>query len=325
MFPSTPLESFHRCSRRARAAFTLVELLVVIGIIALLIGILLPALNKARESGRQVKCLSNMRQISLAAISWANDHKGYMPARAGGNIVKWDPATAGFSTATGTDTKSPADWISWKRITDPVTGLTISGETDQNITYSALAPYLGTKVIDTTGGPAANQVGRALEEVFRCPSDQLERRDNWDPGSGKCAYRYSYSMNDFYMNPIQPPLDPPKRNGVRYGGSLFTGKLSSIRSPSEKVFVVCEDEGTIDDGVFKANPANWQSLKVNAVASRHQLKYKKASSFANATAGNEDARGNVTFCDGHGEFFSRKDALRAKYSGNPVADPTTGF
>src|SRR4051794_29532252 len=64
-------------------AFTLVELLVVIGIIAVLIGILLPALGKARESARQVQCLSNMRQLSVAVISFANEHKGWMPGRSG--------------------------------------------------------------------------------------------------------------------------------------------------------------------------------------------------------------------------------------------------
>ena len=69
---------------RHQPGFTLVELLVVIGIIALLVGILLPALNKARESARQVKFLSNMRQISLAVVSFAGENRGWMPGRGGG-------------------------------------------------------------------------------------------------------------------------------------------------------------------------------------------------------------------------------------------------
>jgi prepilin-type N-terminal cleavage/methylation domain-containing protein/prepilin-type processing-associated H-X9-DG protein len=73
---------------RRRNAFTLVELLVVIGIIALLISILLPALNKARSTATLVACQSNFKQIHNALVFYANAHQGYLPRSSTDN---WGP------------------------------------------------------------------------------------------------------------------------------------------------------------------------------------------------------------------------------------------
>ncbi|HEX7862773.1 MAG TPA: DUF1559 domain-containing protein [Verrucomicrobiae bacterium] len=74
---------------RKRSGFTLIELLVVIGIIGILAGLLIPALSKARERGRAIRCVSNQKQIGVAFQLYVEDHQFMPPGRIAG-FTQWD-------------------------------------------------------------------------------------------------------------------------------------------------------------------------------------------------------------------------------------------
>ena len=78
--------------RTNHGGFTLVELLVVIGIIAVLIAMLLPVLSRAQEAARAAKCMSNLRQIGVANVLYANTYDDYVPAGVTSYTLAGEPA-----------------------------------------------------------------------------------------------------------------------------------------------------------------------------------------------------------------------------------------
>jgi prepilin-type N-terminal cleavage/methylation domain-containing protein/prepilin-type processing-associated H-X9-DG protein len=139
----------NRSARRTPSGFTLVELLVVIGIIALLISILLPVLGKARESANNAKCLANLRSLGQSAQMMAAQRKGYIQTVSDDAVAKaFDPQRTKFiyrPAATG----------------------------DTNIQYLVdyASALLTTMYSGQRGSSTFQDARRAQVKVFECPAD----------------------------------------------------------------------------------------------------------------------------------------------------------
>ncbi|HEY2588382.1 MAG TPA: prepilin-type N-terminal cleavage/methylation domain-containing protein [Tepidisphaeraceae bacterium] len=226
-----------------RKGFTLVELLVVIGIIAVLISILLPALNRAREQASSVKCASNMRQLYLDAMMYVQDNKGtffYLSTQQAGLTNTYYPVAAymkGVGIMDFTD--------------DP-------NQTSGSVSYNqsgALLPYLA----NGSNNAAARQA------IFNCPTDAADGDVRTVNKAGQVGPRnFSYSFNGClnwdpenggsYMNPY-----------VHHTPNPWPAiKFTKIVAPADKILIF-EELWPNDESCQLVNPmTNGKPTKLNA-------------------------------------------------------------
>ncbi len=243
-----------RTHRHSPRGFTLIELLVVIAIIAILIGLLLPAVQKVRDAAARAQCQNNLKQMGLAAHSYADAKRGKLPPSGASNHPN-----LGFGPTGG------SSWgFSWRVWLLPYL--------EQGALYNQLTPFMTTPKTTAPGwtgtlgnsGVAADRCSNRLNNVklavYRCPSSNMPERCS-NGANGAWVMTSDYVGISGADNGTIIGWNDSRRfvnNGTGNGGGLQMGggalipngdvKLAGMRDGTSNIILITEQTDSLTIG-----------------------------------------------------------------------------